>query len=1645
MTSTLPVDVPEGKAAEDAEVESEDESSSEEEGSEPPGAARATWGNQCELFLSCLGLSMGLGSFLRMPSLVRANGGAAFLVSYVVVSLTVAKPVFFMELFLGQFSSLGSVGVWRCAPIGKGIGVCMCYVSVLISVYFVCFTAHAMLFVWKSLGAQLPWSTCDEKWGADATCFVRQPGMVPCKEVTRWLHDRYGHANVTGGRKVTYGGLIVYVPEDVYTNITGNCQEGTNTAAEQFYFHRILGLSEGVGITGNFRIDTLACIGICWVFLYLTASGNIRFSRKVVCLTSLVSYALLSVLLCRGLVRLPGAELGIRYMLTPEWSKLLNVRVWYEAVRHSLLSGGVSTGVIINLGSFNQFSSGTYTVVAGVALAEVLLGLMSGAVVFSAVAEVDYACVWSAGFFSAFVICVLDSNCLMVESVLTPLGDGFTCVRTRRPRTAFAFSLVGFFASMPLAMQNGVYLAFLLDAYVCGMLVPVIAFAEICAIVVFYVTRLALDFEFATGRRQCCYLNLCLRVFAPCVLGLAMLFSLFGRRWDLHFESYRYPLGAKMMGWCVSAFGLLQIPLFAYAEMYQAQFKFGAVCRPKPIWGPDNPELFEGYLAFLAKRGAIKPSMMSSPVTVIAKTIPLVSPTITTGIPAVGAAAPKRKPAKAGGVRVALPEDAASEGDVTRDTRTFRKAAIRRMSLATGHTPNELKRMEVLRKLRRLNASAGLATETTELEPKEPQELTTERKQSLTTAAPLIRLEPGSQTVAPPVAPSVGVPPPALETHEVGATVSPEATRLEGGRPKRKAKGHITISAPTPQPDAEDRPKTSLYARRRSTIHGPPQLGYSDILRRPSIKVTLLEPISESDPELEKQAAEEVRRVVKDFRRKSIAVMRKLQSRKSVSGPGADSQPVGGPQPRRSVSGENFLPGRLSISVPPYLTDARRSMSISSSRADPRRSFSRESVSSDGGLPRRPSGVGPLGRLYPELASSRLSVSGPGLPPRRQSLAASRPSVGSGPPVDQRRASTSSSCASSRSTPSITTDLRPSEQPRFSMGVDRERWANKFEFVLTCVGLSVGLGNIWRFPYVVYENGGAAFLIPYVIIVAAIGRPMYYMELVLGQFSSSGPVSAFDAMPLAKAVGFVMPYSCLGVALYYNVILAYALLYAYYSCFEVLPWSFCDPAWADKNCYVRGANAHTPCNRVDRELFATFERANSTAKDAKPVTVDGKVVMVDKQFFWKHVVNLSDGIDNLGEIQPKLFVCLLIAWTCVFLSIFKGIKSSGKVVLVSATVPFLILGAFLIRGVTLPGASMGLQFYFVPDWSKMLHFEVWQKAAQQVFFSLSVSQGVIICIGSYNDFRNSLYNDVYIIAVADLVVSFLAGIVVFSVLGNMAYVLGEEVANVASGGFALAFITYPEAVTLISFPHLWAIGFFVMLFFLAIDSEFGLVEGFLTPLKDAFPVLQQHLTALGFFACALGFVLGIPMTTRGGMYILNMLDTYIGGQLLFFIAVFESIAVSLSYGVNRLSLDVEFMLNSVPGSLIRFSWQFICPIVLTLLLSTQLFTYKPLSFGDYVYPHWAQTIAVSLVLVPVLVGVIMSVRHLLSCQMDLTRALQPKPSWGPKDPGDPSRLRGVPRKAWRHAPSAGADSKRDDDDYAAAVRGGQVCLCRWAP
>ena len=189
----------------------------------------------------------------------------------------------------------------------------------------------------------------------------------------------------------------------------------------------------------------------------------------------------------------------------------------------------------------------------------------------------------------------------------------------------------------------------------------------------------------------------------------------------------------------------------------------------------------------------------------------------------------------------------------------------------------------------------------------------------------------------------------------------------------------------------------------------------------------------------------------------------------------------------------------------------------------------------------------------------------------------------------------------------------------------------------------------------------------------------------------------------------------------------------------------------------------------------------------------------------------------------------------MFACLAKGIKSSGKVVYFTATFPYVILLILLVRALFLDGAVEGLRFFFVPRWGEMLNWTVWRNAAEQMFFSLSVSWGGLITFGSYNKFKNPVHHQAMAISILDFVTSIIASIVIFSILGELSLKLKLPIEEVVRGGQGLAFVAYPEAISLLPLPQLWAVLFFFMLYTLGLDSEFALLETVLTGFYDMFP------------------------------------------------------------------------------------------------------------------------------------------------------------------------------------------------------------------
>ena len=222
-----------------------------------------------------------------------------------------------------------------------------------------------------------------------------------------------------------------------------------------------------------------------------------------------------------------------------------------------------------------------------------------------------------------------------------------------------------------------------------------------------------------------------------------------------------------------------------------------------------------------------------------------------------------------------------------------------------------------------------------------------------------------------------------------------------------------------------------------------------------------------------------------------------------------------------------------------------------------------------------------------------------------------------------------------------------------------ETWSGRFDYLLSCVGFAVGLGNIWRFPYLCYRNGGAAFLIPYICMVLAIGVPMVFLESSIGQFASRSCTTVWNICPMFRGVGFSMIVVDSVVSVYYNVIIAWSIYYIFSSFSSELPWSSCDNSWNTIYC-TDGHNS-------------TYVNASISNDSFSENNISSLIKTLPSEEFWqRNVLQLSSGIDDMGSICWGMLGCLGIAWICVFFSLVKGIKTSGKVVYVTATLPYLV-------------------------------------------------------------------------------------------------------------------------------------------------------------------------------------------------------------------------------------------------------------------------------------------------------------------------------------------------------------------------------------
>lgn len=458
---------------------------------------------------------------------------------------------------------------------------------------------------------------------------------------------------------------------------------------------------------------------------------------------------------------------------------------------------------------------------------------------------------------------------------------------------------------------------------------------------------------------------------------------------------------------------------------------------------------------------------------------------------------------------------------------------------------------------------------------------------------------------------------------------------------------------------------------------------------------------------------------------------------------------------------------------------------------------------------------------------------------------------------------------------------------------NRPQWGSRAGFILAAAGSAIGLGNIWRFPAVAYENGGGAFFLPYLFALLTAGIPLLILEFTIGhKYKGSAPLSLARINKKFEWIGWWQVAIAFVIATYYAVIIAWAISYSIYS-FN-LNWG----------------------NDTEGFLFSNY-------------------------------LNLADTPGQVGSLVPGVFIPLLIVWLITLGVLIKGVKkgieAANKIMLPTLLVLFIII---VIRAVTLDGAVDGLNAFFKPNWDMILNGKVWVAAYGQIFFSLSIGFAIMVTYSSYLSKNSDITNNAFITGFANSGFELLAGIGVFSILGFMAMQQGVAIDDVVSSGVGLAFVVFPQIIN--QFPALN--GFFGFLFFASLvlaglTSLISIVETYVSGVQDRFKISRTKSVLIGG---GLSAIISILFATRGGLFFLDVTDYFINNFGVALAGLVEIIAIAwFAKSLRNLQEHANSVSDMRLGAWWRVCLSIITPIVLGYMMFDNIRTNITENYGGY--------------------------------------------------------------------------------------------------
>ena len=439
----------------------------------------------------------------------------------------------------------------------------------------------------------------------------------------------------------------------------------------------------------------------------------------------------------------------------------------------------------------------------------------------------------------------------------------------------------------------------------------------------------------------------------------------------------------------------------------------------------------------------------------------------------------------------------------------------------------------------------------------------------------------------------------------------------------------------------------------------------------------------------------------------------------------------------------------------------------------------------------------------------------------------------------------------------------------------QNQWDSSVAFIFAMIGAAVGLGNIWRFSYVLYSNGGGSFFIPYLIAIAIMGIPFLILEYGVGfTFKESFSSIMRKINPKFEIIAWILVIFVFIVTIYYMVILSWDLVY--------LGSSF------------------------------TFSWGTDAAN------------------YFVSTVGGSSNLSNASFLLIPTTVGVLILWVILWFIAHRNVdKGIGKVSKILIPALFVIMGFIIIYALTLPGAEIGINTLLTPDWTKLTDVNIWLAAFAQIIFSLSMGQAIAVTYASYLPENSKLINNVFIVVASNSLFEICTAFGVFSILGYMSFTNGTPMVQLITEGTGLIFIVFPMIFNIMgSIGRIIAPLLFLAILFAGITSALGFFEPMLNTTSDKLGWSRKKTATI---LCIIGCIFSLILTSGISSYLVGIIDSFVNEFGILILIGIQCIIFAWFYGIDKFLPALNGLSIINVGRTWTFVIKYLLPCVLILM------------------------------------------------------------------------------------------------------------------